>query len=97
MTYAYPDPPDDDEERLAIVMAPRMIERIRALLGISLAPKDRTLVESLARRDPKTLTAEHRSWIASLLWKYRRDLPANLRPRLNPDDPIVREMEAAGV
>jgi len=87
---------DDDEERMAITMAPVMVTRIKALLGITLAPADAALVDGLTRRDPKTLTAEHRHWVQRLLWKYRRDLPRGVAPKLNPDDPIVREMEMTG-
>jgi hypothetical protein len=97
MTYAQPDPPDDDAERLALVLAPRMRECIRALLNVTMVPNDQALVQGLARRDPATLTAQQRHWIAQLLWRYRRNVPSELRPKLNPDDPIVREMEMAGV
>jgi hypothetical protein len=97
MTYAQPEPEDDDEERLAIALAPRMAAYVSALFAITMVPKDRELLGSLARRAPQTLTAEHRLWITRLAWKYRSDMRRSLRPKLNPDDPIVREMEMAGV
>lgn len=96
MTWQPPEQ-DDDEERMRITLAPVMAARIRYLLALTvMAGKDRTLAEQLGRRDPKTLTPEHRHWVQQLLWRYRRALPAGVAPRLNPDDPIVREMEAAG-
>jgi len=111
MTWSPPEPDDDDAERLAIVLAPRMKERLIALLAIPLkrdqsewqvpimSGKDRGLLLSMWRRDPKTLTPEHRHWIAQLLWRYRKapEIPATMRPKLNPGDPIVRAMEDAGV
>lgn len=97
MTYAMPDPPDDDAERLALVLAPRMRASIQALLNVTMLPNDQALLDSLARRDPATLDAQQRHWIAQFMWRYRSRVPAALRPKLNPDDPIVREMERAGV
>ncbi len=99
MTWAPPEPEDDDAERMATALAPYLRSRIEALLKAPLMPKDRDLVAAMARRDPKTLTPDHRQWISGLLWKYRRsaEIPASMRPKLNPDDPIVRAMEDAGV
>ena len=34
--------------------------------------------------------------IKTLSWKYRREMPAHTRPKLPPNDPVVREMEANG-
>lgn len=97
MTWSPPEAPDDDAERLAIVLAPLMVERITTLLGLRvMTVRDRELVQAMARRDPRTLTPDHRHWVQQLLWRYRRALAADIAPKLNPDDPIVREMEKTG-
>ncbi len=99
MIWTPPEPPDDDAERLALTLAPYLRARIDVLLTVPMTAADHALVEGMARRDPKTLTPDHRGWIFRLLWKYRRssEIPASMRPKLNPDDPIVRAMEDAGV
>jgi hypothetical protein len=33
--------------------------------------------------------------VKDMTWKYRRQLPKHLAPKLPPHDPIVKEMEAA--
>ena len=89
-----PEPEDDDEERIAILFAPMMIERIRALLGLTcMLPNDRDVLMDLARTAPQQLSRDQRHQVRVLMWKYRRDVPPALRPRLNPCDPIARELE----
>jgi len=93
MAWSPPEPDDDDEERIALAFAPLMAERIRALMPVTMSPRDCELLEAIARHDPKTLTADQRHWVRQLRWKYRHSLPEDQRPKLNPDDPIVRKLE----
>ena len=99
MAWSPSEPDDDDAERLKLTLAPYLRARIDVLLKVPMAAKDHGLVTAMARRDPKELTPDHRQWIKRLLWQYRRspEIPAEMRPKMNPDDPIVRAMEDAGV
>jgi hypothetical protein len=87
----------EDAERTAIALAPSVREHIKTLLQLDLLQNDRDLMEALLRRPDNELTAERRRWVRQALWRHRRRLPPDIRPKANPDDPIVRELEAAGV
>jgi hypothetical protein len=91
------EPSAEDAERTALALAPTMRRCISTLLQLELLPNDRDLMQALARRPDAELTAERRHWVRQTLWRYRRRLPADIRPKANPDDPIVRAMEEAGV
>ena len=49
-----------------------------------------------ARIASRGISEEERFHLFRLAWFYRRKLPAHLAPRMNPEDPIVMSMEAAG-
>lgn len=91
------DADEDEAERMTATLAPWCRERLRLLAQIDMTQQDRGLVEGLARRADAELTAERRHWIRQLLWRWRRALDPSIRPKVNPDDPIVRAMEEAGV
>ena len=90
MTY---QPPENDPEEarrvhLAQAVADRSVmDHLRAA-----APRG-TYEYVFLRRDPDTFDASDRALLKRLRWHYRDRLPSWLRPKKNPDDPIVRERE----
>jgi hypothetical protein len=82
----------DEERKLDSTLAPWCRERIATLLQLNLLPNDVALLEAIARKPDAELDAQRRHWIRQMLWRYRRALPPDIRPKANPDDPIVREM-----
>lgn len=91
------DTVEEEAARMTGTLVPWCRERLRLLAQIDMTANDRGLVEGLMRRSDAELTAERRHWIRQLLWRYRRVLAGDIRPRVNPDDPVVRAMEEAGV
>ena len=90
MTYAplEIDPEEDRRIRLALVQADRTLcDHLRA------AAPPGTYEAAFLRRDADTFDTTDRALLKRLRWHYRRRLPAWLRPKVNPDDPIVRERE----
>jgi hypothetical protein len=88
--FAAPDADDDDAARVrtAQVNSDRILcDRLFA------AAKAAGWEAYFLKRDPATFDALNRMMLRRLAWFYRLRLPAYLRPRRNPDDPIVREME----
>lgn len=68
-----------------------------AMCSIPAGSRDRKDVLDLRAkldRDREPLTQKESERITQLMWKYRRQLPRGLAPKLNPDDPVVREMAA---
>lgn len=95
--WADPEVPEEEAARMTVALAPWARERLRLLSQIAMTKVDSHLVQALARRPDGEIDAERRYWIRQLLWRYRRLLPPDMRPKVNPDDPIVRAMEEAGV
>jgi len=69
---------------------------IAALRQVRIPPAhaDARALRRLARVDLDRITAEECELVRLLSWRWRRQLPAGLAPKLNPADPIVRSMEA---
>lgn len=88
---------EEDRERLAIAEAAAFRAILKRIADLAWAPSHpwRRTVRSYLITDLTKLTDHERGEIMRLAWMYRRDLPEHLRPKLNPDDPIVREMAAA--
>ncbi len=88
---------DEDRARLAIAEAAAFRAILKRIGDLAWAPNHphRRTVRQYLTMDLTTLTEHERGEITRLAWMYRRDLPEHLRPKLNPDDPIVREMAAA--
>lgn len=77
-----------DAELRLLVSAIRGTDR--RLWGI-----DTGFVDGACRCVPvSAMSDRQREHIRRVAWRLRRYLPAHLRPKLNPDDPIVREMHA---
>lgn len=86
--------------------AARMAESERALLGLTVTrlkeiglPKgsgDARFLEQMDRRinvAREKPTAAEVEKVKRMAWTYRRRMPARLALKLNPADPIVREMK----
>lgn len=98
MTYALPDTEDEsDIQRRRAALAARRRKLADALYNI--VPRhhatDFGFVIGLRSGDLATIGDDDRDRFDRLVWKWRRDLTADLRPRLPPFDPIVRELGSA--
>lgn len=95
-------PPEHDHDanrRVHRTVRQAALAKLDALAGVAIraGSRDRQDVLRLrdklhADRDPLSHREQER--LAQLAYKYRRQLPRGIAPRLNPADPIVREMEA---
>lgn len=67
---------------------------IRALgtVAMPIDGPDRHKRRLLMAADLDTISAEQLATLARLTWRYRRQLPSHMAPKLNPDDPIVRSL-----
>lgn len=86
----------EDAERSAQAQAAADRLLLKHLAALSWAPRHpyaRAIRELLAA-DLTRLTPLQAHQLRKLAWAYRVRLPAHLRPKVNPDDPIVREMAA---
>lgn len=69
---------------------PGLYRLIRGLAGVTFAMGDRgkgfvrDLAEQLARGFEPQLTARQARWVERLAWRYRRQLPAQMRPLFEP-------------
>lgn len=69
--------------------------RMRALTQARLpaAWPDARWIRDWCHKQPRDLPPDARAHVAALCWRYRKFLaPRSVAPRLNPLDPIVREM-----
>lgn len=97
-----PEPEEDAAPRVNRAVRSATLGKLTALAHCSIAAgsRDRQDVLTLRERvekDSTPLTQKQTDRVAQLMWKYRRQLPRGIAPRLNPNDPVVREMEAADV
>ena len=93
------DTPEQDEARLRQAEAALIRINVEKLMLVAAnLPKGhgdyrtiQALDESLNvyRRLP---TSGQIAQVKALAWQYRRQMPKHLAPKLNPHDPIVREM-----
>jgi len=100
MTYVAADTDDaSDLERHARAQAAHRRKLLDALFNLDqwLNQGDRGFVIRLRQSDLTQLSATDKDRLDHLVWDYRRQLPDALRPKLPPFDPIVRQMEKAGV
>ena len=88
MTYAHePDDPEEDR-RLRGTAEQGAAIRMDALRAAAAAGSFEFV---FLRRSPATFDAFDFVLLDKLAWHYRRRLPRYLAPKLNPDDPIVRQ------
>lgn len=89
------DPEEDTRVRRAIGGARATLIAALARVGAAMAPgtRDARLLRALKQADPEWLSEEQVDDLQRLAWRHRRQLPRHLVGRMNPDDPIVREME----
>jgi hypothetical protein len=89
----HPEPEDREEEaRLGAARVSAARVRMDALRGAAVA---RSYERAFLRREPATFGVFEFALLDRLLWHYRARLPGFLRPKLNPDDPIVGENDAS--
>lgn len=90
-----PDAEEETRVRRAVGAARKAVIAAMARAGIAEAPgtRDARLLRELKRADPDWLDEDQAQALDRLAWKHRRKLPRHLVPRMNPDDPIVRELE----
>ncbi len=97
MAFAQPEA-DDDAARMERTEVQWLSMSVQKLLSVKqhLKPDERRFVDDLDTRvcvlnqHPGAQKVEQ---IKALTWKYRRQLPRALAPKLPPHDPIVKEME----
>jgi hypothetical protein len=92
-----PPEPDDDAARLAWAERGAQAAMIAALRRVRMPPRhaDAAALRRRAHAELDRLSSEDRELLRLLAWRWRRQLPAHLAPKLPPADPIVRAMEAA--
>ena len=86
----------EDAERTALAEAAANRAILKRLAELSWPPSHpyRRAMRELLAADLTKLTPLQAHQMRKIAWAYRRKLPAHLRPKVNPDDPIVREMAA---
>lgn len=97
MTYQSPDDEDaSDRQRRVRAEAARLRRLLDALYNV--VPRhqasDLGFVIGLRKTDLAMIADGDRDRLDRLVWKWRRDLPEEMRPKLPPFDPIVRELES---
>lgn len=101
MSYAArslpPERDDDATERLHRTLRQAALGKLDLLAQANIPAGSRDRQDVLRLRDKlhadrEPLTQKEQDRIAQLMWKHRRQLPRGLAPKLNPADPIVREI-----
>ncbi len=92
------DEPDDDAARMEKTFQQWCAMQVEKLLSIKahLTQAERGQLRDLDTRIcilRQTAREADIAWLKNLAWKYRRALPRALAPKMNPQDPIVMEME----
>lgn len=82
----------EDLDRVRRAIAQADVLKLRELVALRLPPgtRDWRIVRDLSRADPLAFSGEDHEEIQRLMWKYRRRLPRELAPGMDPDDPLVR-------
>jgi hypothetical protein len=98
MAYAVAEADDDDALRLAKALTASYGGKIDELkkLGIERRSPDGHFISAMDHKLNVLRHAPSRDEIErikAIMWSHRRYLPAHVRPRLPPHDPIVQEME----
>jgi len=85
------DTPEQDAARRAVAQREFCRRVIRALDAVTMLPghPDKHRLRQLKAVDLAAITDDQMAAMNSLAWKYRRQMPPGLAPKLNPDDPIV--------
>ena len=67
----------------------RLRQQMRHLQGADMLPGcwDKRFIRDIWDRDPARLTAKQKASVLRLAWRYRAQLPAELRPESDPDWP----------
>jgi hypothetical protein len=92
-----PEPPEtdaDDAARLAAINRKAWRLTIEALRHVTMLPghSDKWRLRQLVAVDLDRISDGQIAMLNRLAWRYRRQMPKHLVPKLNPDDPIVKEM-----
>ena len=89
------EPQDDDAARVRLAENAALRLTMGALRAV---PQpfwglDKRFIDYVCRMAPEHLSEKQRDHVNRVAWRLRRYLPQHLKTRLNPDDPIVREMQ----
>jgi hypothetical protein len=100
MAYAQPERDEDDAARVNASIINMLGITVSKMLALSLhkASPEGRFIEAMDTRlnvFRAMPTDAEVTRIKELAWKYRRQLPAHLAPKLPPNDPIVQEMESS--
>ncbi len=87
---------DDDAARMAMSEQTVLRLTIAALGRVTMLPghPDKARLRALARIDLGRIDDAQIATMRRLAWRYRRQMPRHLAPRMNPDDPIVLALAA---
>jgi hypothetical protein len=95
---------DEDAFRLAYAQAAaheaakmlfeRRVDALHLIPQYLVLPQHRRFIRHALALAPEMLSPAQREHADRLFWRYRRNMPAHLAPKVNPDDPIVREQRA---
>lgn len=89
---------EDDAARLA--WADTEMDRLTLAELHKVVPeghRDARFVRQLRHIDLQFISAEDRQLLRDLAWRWRRQLPRTIAPKLPPHDPLVKAMEASRV
>lgn len=96
MTFALPDldTPEQDAARQAASQRDFLRLVVAALGQVRMLPghPDQGRLRRLMQVDLAAITDEQIAALDRMAWRYRRQLRRGLAPKVNPDDPIVREI-----
>lgn len=86
------NPEDTERVQRANDDALRLVMRALRQVSMHRGSPDRRSAVELCGRQPWQLSPAERARVEWLAWKYRRDLPQHLAPKLPAHDPLVREL-----
>jgi hypothetical protein len=85
------DPDDRARVRAAETAALRLVMNSLRMIPTPFWGMDTQFIRHVCCKVPEHLTERQRAHVARVAWRLRRYLPQHLKPRVNPDDPIVKE------
>lgn len=87
----------DDPPRVLRALCDEVAAVCRALICVPrpLWGRDDRFLDWVTRLPPDQMSDAQRDHLLRCAWRLRRYLPPHLAPKVNPDDPVVREERAA--
>ena len=87
----------DAEDRLRLGVAEdHVLQRTLHALRVIPRPfygRDAAFIRAVVGQRAEMLSDRQRAHLKRVAWRLRRYLPPAIAPRVNPDDPIVREID----